>query len=287
VKQAVLSGRHAFVAVPQALASKQLLALHEAAQRRNRVVMLDTLVLGDEHYALVRKMTSGAKALWRPRYVRMLRSGGAGRQTLDEVAAGEIAAALELVGALPGTVSAYAPRIDDETGAPDVAFVTLAFDGGLVARVDVSLLEPAQRRETVVACEGRTFVLDALEARTPLQIQASARHRGPESDARWGETVSEYPVDGGSDRHASVVEAFVAAVRGCDVVAGNALALARAALTWETARDSIARGGEPLPLPSAPGIVEGQRPELQLIRGRGLSSGREAGAPELTLVSGN
>ena len=86
---------------------------------------------------------------------------------------------LALAGGMPSRVSAFAPRVDDETGAADAAMVTLSFDGGSVAQLDVSLVEPMLRQEIAIACDGRTIVLDALDQRAPLQIRAAARHRGP------------------------------------------------------------------------------------------------------------
>jgi hypothetical protein len=167
-------------------------------------------------------------------------------------------------------VSAIAPRIDDESGPGDAALVTLAFDGGPAARVDVSFIEPGLRQEIVIACDGRSVVLDAFDARAPLQIQASARHRGPQRDAaQWAETVSEHPVAETGSRIARAAETFVAAVRKGDAAATNARDVATAAQVWETARASIERGGEMLALtPSSP-LARAVRPALQLIEGGG------------------
>jgi predicted dehydrogenase len=282
IKRAVMARRHVLIAGPVALSAKQLLALDDLAHRRERVILFDTGNLADERLAFVRKMTAGPQALWRPRYIRSLRTGAPGRASLDDLAVADITAVLSIGGA-PSRVSALAPRTDDESGPADVAIVTLVFDGGSAARIDISLVEPAPRQEIVIACDGRTVVLDAFDVRAPLQIQASARHRGPQRDAQWAETVSEHPVADAVPRVARAAELFVAAVRKDDVASTNAGSLAAAAHVWETARASIARGGEMLPLAEATPLARAGRPALQLIEGGGHSV-ESAAVPELTLV---
>ena len=284
IKRAAMSRRHVLVAGPVALTSTQLLALDELATRRGRTILFDTGSLADERLAFVRKMTTGAQALWRPRYIRALRTGTQTRGTLDELAIGDVAAVLSIAGGLPGAVSAVAPRVDDETGAADVAMVTLAFDGGPVARVDVSLVEPLPRQEIVVACDGRTMVLDAMDARAPLQIQATASHRGPARGGQWAETVTEHPLGDAGDRMSRAAALFAAAVRSDGAEQTNAREIAAAALVWETARASMSRGGEMVALPASSPLVESRRPSLQLIEGGGhrVETGE---APVLKLVA--
>lgn len=278
IRRAVIAGRHVLVAGPAALASRQLHALDDLARRRERAIVFDTGALADERFAFVRKMTGGPQGLWRPRYVRSLRTGVHGRATLDELAVADLATVLSLVGGVPSGVTACSPRVDEEGGAADVAMVTVSFAGGPVARVDVSMVEPWLRQEIVVACDGRTVVLDALDQRAPLQIHAATRHRGP-ADGQWAETISEHPVGDAGDRLALLAATFVRAVRERDVSATNARELALAATVWEKARESMALGGERVDV-SAP--VSVARPVLQLIRGGGRRI--EAVAPELTVV---
>lgn len=282
LRRTLLAGRHALVASPVALAAKQLTALDELARRRDRVLMFDDGNAHDERIAFIRRMTSGPTALWRPRYIRALRTGPHGDATLDEIAVSEISRVIAIMGGSPARISAFAPRISDEDGADDAAMMTLAFEGGAAARIDISLAEPMLADEVTVACDGRTIVLDAFDLRAPLQIHAGARYRGPQSHGQWAETVSEHPLSTLGDQATRAAQAFVEAVRGRDLVASNARAMAAAALVWETARDSIARGGEVIALAMAD-PVSARRPELHLIRGGGHRV-EDAPAPELTLV---
>jgi predicted dehydrogenase len=284
IKRAVMTRRHVLVAGPVAISSRQLLAFDELARRRERVILFDTGTLADERLAFVRKMTFGQTALWRPRYVRSLRTGVHGRASLDDLAVADIAAVLSITGGMPSRVSGLTPRIDDESGPAEVAMVTLAFDGGPAARIDVSFVEPGLRHEVVIACDGRSIVLDEFDTRAPLQIQASARHRGPNRDGQWAETVSEHPPVDSATRLARAAEAFVAAVRKNDVATTNALDIAAASKVWETARASMTAGGEMLPLIAPDTLVHVARPSLQVIEGGGHRV-QSATAPELTLVA--
>jgi hypothetical protein len=224
--------------------------------------------------------------LWRPRYVRSLRTGAEADVTLDEAAILELTAMLALLGSLPASVQAVAPAFGDESGAPEAVMIALAFAGGAVARLDVSMLEPEPRQEIVVVCEGRTIVLDALDARAPLRIVATGAHRGPQRCANWAETVSEHPIGAMTDRHERAASAFVSAICARDRAFGNAETVAGASLVWETARQSIAQGGEMLPLSARHPLIAPARPELRLIRGGGHGSDERA-APMLRVVGGS
>jgi len=282
VKQTLLAGKHVLVSGPVGLAARQLTALESLARRRQRVLVFDTGDLGDERMAFVRKMTGGPQPMWRPRYLRSIRTGAHGLATLDEMAVRDLATILSIASARPRRVSAVAPRVDDESGAAEAAMVTIVFDGGPVARLDVSLVEPGLVEQIVVACEGRTIILDALDARAPLRIEAAARHRGPRHGGQWSETISEHPSCDPADQLVRAAGIFVTAVRSRDAAATNAGELASAAALWERARESIARGGDMVDVASAG--EASSPPPLTLIRGGGHGGGG-APVPELTVVS--
>lgn len=279
VRRTLMANRHALILGPAAFSAAQLVSLDELAHRRSRVVYFDAGYAEDERLAFTRKMTASSGALWRPRYVRAVRAG-ASRHSLAELAVAEVACVLSIMGMAPSHVSAVAPRIDDETGHTDAVMMTLTFDGGPVATVHVSLVEPESRREITIACDGRTIVLDAFDARAPLQIQAAGRHGGPQSGRAWSETVSEYPASPSIDREDAVAAAFVAAVRSRDMSATNLRDVAVAASAWESARESIAAGGQIVQLAGDAGAP---RPALQVIHGGGKTQPVRT-PPDLTLV---
>jgi predicted dehydrogenase len=281
IKRAILANRHVLVAGPAAISAKQLLALDAQARRRSRVLMFDTGTIGDERLDFVRRMVAGSRPLWRARYVRSLRTGAFDGGPIDELAIADISFVLSLLGRTPTHASAVSPRFDDETGAADIALTTLMFDNGMVARIDVSLVEPEPRREVAIACDGRTILLDAYSARTPLQIHAGSRHRGPGIEG-WEETVSEHPATEIVERTTRAAASFVAAVRARDIASSNARALALATSAWEAARESMASGGVPVEIGDR--APEARRPALKLIVGGGQVEASHP-APNLKLVA--
>jgi predicted dehydrogenase len=278
VRRALMARRHVLVGFPVALSSAQLTALDELARRRGRAVVFDSGGLGDERLGFVRKMTTGPQGLWRPRYARSLRTGTHGSATLDELAISDLATVLSIMPGTPVWVSAVSPRADEDAAGADVAMATIVMDDGATVRVDVSTIEPWLRQEVVVACDGRTVVLDALDARAPLQIHAATRHRVPQAGGQWAETVSEHPAGDHMSREARAATAFVAAVRGGAAEATNASALAVAALAWEKARESVALGGEGVSIAGQ----AGSRPALQVIEGGGKHV--DSDAPALKVI---
>lgn len=280
-KRALLGGRNVLVAGPVALATGQLMALETVARARGRVLLFDLGSLGDERMQFVRRMTAGAQALWKPRYVRSQRGAASSRASLDELAVADIQLALGVLGGAPSRVSALAPRIDDESGSAGAAMVTLAFDGGPAARIDVSMLEPGPRHELTVVCDGRSVTFDACNTAAPLLIQSTARHRVPGGGGPWNETISESPATEGGDRLPRAAELFAEAARRNDAESTNVGEVALATLVWEAARDSIGRGGEQVGI--APIVQSGERPVLQLIKGKGRGTGSRSTPTERRL----
>jgi len=278
IKHALLAGRHVLVAAPVALPVRALVSLDEMARRRQRVLTFDDGCAGDPRLAFVRRMTATPQALWRPHYVRSVRTGEE-HASIQDVAFSDIACVLGVMGGAPREVSAVSPRVDDESGHADAMMITLTFAGGPVATIVVSAIEPVPQRELIVACDGRTIVFDAYDRRAPLQIHAHGRHAGPVSGHPFRETISEHPAP---DTHIeplrAVAERFVAAVRARDMAVANARDLTATAAVWEAARASAAAGGAFMPV--EPGS---SRPQLQVITGGGHASG-EAARPGLFLV---
>jgi len=278
IRTAVLAGCDVFIATPAALTAAQFGALAELARRRERIIRFLDDIDDDERVRFVRRMTHGAQALWRAYYLRSLRTGE--DASLDALVIGELQLALDLLGRRAERVFAVAPSAGDESGALDAVTVTLSFEGGAVATIQVSAVEPERRREAVLACDGRTILLDAYNARAPLQIQASARHGGPRPGAAWSEVISEFPVAQLADPVLAASRGFARAVRARDLVVSNAGAFAEAAQVWEAARRSITTG-MPEELRERHAIVS--RPALRLIAGGGHGGGAAA-APRLTVV---
>lgn len=285
VRRYLAAGRHVFVAGPAMLGSAHLIALEAMARRGQRVLLFDDGAVADPHVAFARKMSGGDQALWRPRYIRYLRADPAA-VTVDEAAVAALDTLIELTRMEVESMSCVAPSSADGFGI-EAAMMSLLFADGLVAGVDVTTIEPEPRDEMRIVCDDRTIVLDRIDQVTPLRIQSARSHRGPgeaaAAEGGWTEIISERPPVLTTRRHTRVAEAFVSAVRARDVSATNARQMAVATRLWETARDSIARGGESvevLPLE----VEQEARPQLQLIKGGAEGHDDERGAPGLTVV---
>lgn len=187
ITHALEAGKHVLVTARAALTARQARSLHRLALDRGRMLLFASGGVGDARLAFVRRMVAGVNGLWRPRYLRLLDTGD--ERPLPEAAFDDIATVLSLMGARPASVSAVAPRVDDESGGPDAMMITLAYAVGPVARIDVSGLEATHRCELVLACDTRTAVIDVRDERAPLQVLAVTRRGG---EGGWRETIREY-----------------------------------------------------------------------------------------------
>lgn len=278
IRRALVRRCDVAVCGPVALSSQQALALDDVARRRDRMLMFDAPHVADGRWAFVRKMTSGARAMWSPRFVRSQRTDASGRASLDELGIYDLQSVLVIADGLPATVSAVAP-------SPALLSLTMSFSDGRAARVEVSLEEQPRRRDVAVVCDGRSIIIDDYDARSPLQVHAAVRGER----ARMSEPLLEHGDTSADGRRQRFAETIVGAARSRDLAAANARDFAEAALVWETARASAARGGETLPLPATSPLVQPARPELRLIRGGGRHDGdaAERAAPALRLVASN
>lgn len=278
VRRALVRRCDVVICGPAGLSPQQALALDDIARRRERMLMFDAPQLADPRWTFARKMTAGARAMWSPRFIRSLRTGTESRASVDEAGIYDVQGVLAIAGTLPATVSAVAP-------SPSLMSVTMSFGDGRAARVEVSLEEQPRRREIAVVCDGRSIVIDDYDARSPLQVHAAVRGER----ARMSEPLLEHGEASGEGRLQRFAAMVADAVRSRDASAANARDIAEAALVWQTARASAARGGEALSLPATSPLVHPGRPELRLIRGGGRPDARdqEHAAPALRLVASN
>ena len=147
--------------------------------------------------------------------------------------------------ATPARVSAFAPRVDDESGAAgrrDAHAGVRRRAGGPHRRQPGRAAGCAS--EIAVACDGRTIVLDALDARAPLQIHAANRHHGPEAGGLGRDRERAPGVRGRATAPRGVASSFVSAARARDASAATQPSSRPRPRVWEKARESMARGGE-------------------------------------------
>ena len=185
--------------------------------------------------------------------------------------------ALALCDGLPSRVSALGTRFDAESGSDGAATIALGFDDEFLVRLDVSVGEVERRDEMTLACAGRTVSMDRMDGHSFVRIAS-----GGSPEARRG-TMIEVVSPRTTDRMREAAVEFVAAIRDAGG-ASNAREVAASALIWETARASMARGGDPLALPANHPLVGKSRPSLHVIEGGGHTT--DAAAPRLRVVQG-
>ncbi len=282
VKRAIIARKHVLVATGIA-DSHQLILLDELARNRECVLLFDACGLADEALDTVRATVRDEHPIRRPRYIRAHRSVP-GATALEGSALDAISRVLTLTGGLPAYVGALAPRFDDEDEDPSLVGITLRFESGLVARLDVVSMEPEAGDTITIMCEGRTTVVDSDSAVAPVRVLSATRRGDAERTGGPPSLKSEQLAIAPGSREERVASAFVEAVRSHQPLC-NARELASAALVWETAMASLALGGEMIALSATHPLIAISRPQLQVIRGGG-NTVESASVPRLRLVQG-
>jgi predicted dehydrogenase len=171
-KDALRAGKHVLVEKPLALSTAEAVALTRQAERAGLVLMvghtfeynpavtkmrvlLDSGELGDLWYLHAQRVNLGRiqndiNALW-------------------SIGPHDVSIANYLVGAAPRWVSARGARYL-HTELEDVVFATLGYDGGVLAHLHASWLDPSKVRRTTVVGSRRMVVFDDLDSEAKLRV---------------------------------------------------------------------------------------------------------------------
>jgi predicted dehydrogenase len=166
------AGKHVLVEKPLALSTAEAVALTRQAERAGRVLMvghtfeynpavtkmralLESCELGDLWYLHSQRVNLGRiqsdiNALW-------------------SIGPHDVSICNFLVGAAPRWVSARGARYL-HTELEDVVFATLGYDGGVLAHLHVSWLDPSKVRRTTVVGSRRMVVFDDLDSEAKLRV---------------------------------------------------------------------------------------------------------------------
>lgn len=170
--QALEVGKHVLVEKPLALSTAEAVALTRQAERVGRVLMVGHTF---EYNPAVTKMRALLESgelgdLW---YLHSQRVN-LGRiqndiNALWSIGPHDVSIANFLIGAAPRWVSARGARYL-HTELEDVVFATLGYDGGVLAHVHVSWLDPSKVRRTTVVGSRRMVVFDDLDSEAKLRV---------------------------------------------------------------------------------------------------------------------
>jgi predicted dehydrogenase len=172
VQEGLAAGKHVLVEKPLALSTVEAVGLAEAAERAGRVLMvghtfeynpavtrmralLDAGELGDLWYLHSQRVNLGRiqrdiNALW-------------------SIGPHDVSIANYLIGGAPRWVAARGARYL-HADVEDVVFATLGYDGGVLAHLHVSWLDPSKLRRTTVVGSRRMVIFDDLDSEAKLRV---------------------------------------------------------------------------------------------------------------------
>lgn len=166
------AGKHCFVEKPLACDVASAERVVGLAAERGLILMVGHLLAYHPAVVALRDLCEAGE-LGELRYVYSQRLN-LGRLRADENAlwslgAHDVSAILALAGELPAQASARGESYV-RGGVEDVVFAHLAFDGGLIAHIHVSWLDPRKERRLTVVGSRRMATFDDMEAERTLTI---------------------------------------------------------------------------------------------------------------------
>ena len=170
--QALDAGKHVLVEKPLALSTAEAAALTRQAERAARVLMVGHTFEYNPAVIKMRALLQSGELgdLW---YLHSQRVN-LGRIQSDinalwSIGPHDVSIANYLIGSAPRWVSARGARYL-HTELEDVVFATLGYDGGVLAHLHVSWLDPSKVRRTTMVGSRRMVVFDDLDSEAKLRV---------------------------------------------------------------------------------------------------------------------
>src|SRR4029453_2541852 len=180
VIEALQAGKHVLVEKPLALSTAEAVGLAEAADRTNRVLAVGHTFEYNPAVTRMRELLEAGELgdLW---YLHSQRVNLGRIQTdinaLWSIGPHDISIANHLVGSAPRWAAARGARfLPPEVGA--VAFPPLGYDGGVLAPIHVSWLDPSKLRRTTLVGSRRMVVFDDLDSEAQLRLYDKGAGQG-------------------------------------------------------------------------------------------------------------
>ena len=170
--QALEAGKHVLVEKPLALSTAEAVALTRQAEQAGRVLMVGHTFEYNPAVTKIRALLQAGELgdLW---YLHSQRVN-LGRIQSDinalwSIGPHDVSIANFLVGSAPRWVAARGARYL-HTEVEDVVFATMGYDGGVLAHLHVSWLDPSKVRRTTVVGSRRMVVFDDLDSEAKLRV---------------------------------------------------------------------------------------------------------------------
>ncbi|HEY2956681.1 MAG TPA: Gfo/Idh/MocA family oxidoreductase [Actinomycetota bacterium] len=171
-RRALRAGKHVLVEKPLALSTAEAVALAEQADASGLVLLVGHTFEYNPAVAKVRALLQ-AGDLGELYYLHSQRVN-LGRihrdiNALWSIGPHDVSIANHLIGTAPRWVAARGARYL-HTEVEDVVFATLGYDGGVLAHLHVSWLDPSKLRRTTVVGSRRMVVFDDLDSEAKLRV---------------------------------------------------------------------------------------------------------------------
>ncbi|HWO73645.1 MAG TPA: hypothetical protein VNN21_08805 [Dehalococcoidia bacterium] len=182
-RQALEAGRHVLVASSQALSTERLAILLEERTRTQAL-----FVWSERRFHPAYRFVAGlveADATWEPRFMRqqVLSRQPAGGPLASHVLLESVGLACRLAAGQPERVWARSIESPRRNFA-DLLTLGIEFSG-FEATLQVGFGEALDRRETLIAAEGRRAFIDEVDQTTPIRLIGEEADGGPAPGARW------------------------------------------------------------------------------------------------------
>lgn len=169
---ALRAGKHVLVEKPMTSTSDQALTLIDEAEKRGLVLMVDHTFVYTNAVRKIRELTQGGD-LGEIYYYDSVRINLGLFQhdvnVLWDLAVHDLSIMDYVLGQTPVSVSATG--LSHVNGEPEnIAYMTMFFDGKLIAHVHVNWLAPVKVRRTLLGGSRRMIVFDDLEASEKIKV---------------------------------------------------------------------------------------------------------------------
>lgn len=253
--QAIDRGLSVLVEKPFALSTADAEAMAERAQARGVPLLVGHLLLF--HPAIERLKAMTAEGGLGTIYYLYSQRVNLGQVRPDENALWsfgphDVSVAIHLLGQPPARVAAQGMSYL-QPGIEDVVFLTMEFESGVMAHVQMSWLDPHKERRLTVVGSRRMAVFDDMQPREKIKVYDKGVDRPPEY-ASYGESLAIREGDIFVPRIPNVepltaeLRHFVAVARGREAPRADAVSGVDVVSVLAAASQSMAEGGRPVTL---------------------------------------
>jgi predicted dehydrogenase len=169
---ALRAGKHVLVEKPMTATSEQSLALIDEAEKRGLVLMVDHTFVYTNAVRKIRELTQGGDIGEIYYYDSVRINLGLFQHDVNvlwDLAVHDLSIMDYVLGQTPLSVSATG--LSHVNGEPEnIAYMTMFFDGKLIAHVHVNWLAPVKVRRTLLGGSRRMIVFDDLEASEKIKV---------------------------------------------------------------------------------------------------------------------